>query len=318
MEWVLLGIPLGIVMLYFGSDWLVKGAKNLALRLGVAPFVVGLTVVAFGSSAPEMVTSVVSANTPAIILGNVLGSNIVNIGIAIALAAIVCPLAAKYDTMRMEVAMMIITSFAVFILAALNILSLWVGIGLIAALIIFLYVIYRAKKDNTEGQEAYTSEVEEGSTQGYPILIALIAVGLILLYFGARFFVDGAVELAHMIGISDLLVGLIIVAIGTSLPEICICLIAASRGENDLAVANIVGSNIFNACAVLGVGALVAKIPVSESVLYFHIPVMILLSLCMFAMIKWKNQISRPSAFVLLGIYVAYLAIMIAVPSLAI
>lgn len=318
MEWVLLGIPLGIVMLYFGSDWLVKGAKNLALRLGVAPFVVGLTVVAFGSSAPEMVTSVVSANTPAIILGNVLGSNIVNIGIAIALAAIVCPLAAKYDTMRMEVAMMIITSFAVFILAALNILSLWVGIGLIAALIIFLYVIYRAKKDNTEGQEAYTSEVEEGSTQGYPILIALIAVGLILLYFGARFFVDGAVELAHMIGISDLLVGLIIVAIGTSLPEICICLIAASRGENDLAVANIVGSNIFNACAVLGVGAVVAKIPVSESVLYFHIPVMILISLCMFAMIKWKNQISRPSAFVLLGIYVAYLAIMIAVPSLAI
>lgn len=318
MEWVLLGIPLGIVMLYFGSDWLVKGAKNLALRLGVAPFVVGLTVVAFGSSAPEMVTSVVSANTPAIILGNVLGSNIVNIGIAIALAAIVCPLAAKYDTMRMEVAMMIITSFAVFILAALNILSLWAGIGLIAALIIFLYVIYRAKKDNTEGQEAYTSEVEEGSTQGYPILIALIAVGLILLYFGARFFVDGAVELAHMIGISDLLVGLIIVAIGTSLPEICICLIAASRGENDLAVANIVGSNIFNACAVLGIGAVVAKIPVSESVLYFHIPVMILISLCMFAMIKWKNQISRPLAFVLLGIYVAYLAIMIAVPSLAI
>lgn len=318
MEWVLLGIPLGIVMLYFGSDWLVKGAKNLALRLGVAPFVVGLTVVAFGSSAPEMVTSIVSANTPAIILGNVLGSNIVNIGIAISLAAIVCPLAAKYDTMRIEVAMMIITSFAVFILAALNILSLWVGIGLIAALIIFLYVIYRAKKDNTEGQEAYTSEVEEGSTQGYPILIALIAVGLILLYFGARFFVDGAVELAHMIGISDLLVGLIIVAIGTSLPEICICLIAASRGENDLAVANIVGSNIFNACAVLGVGAVVAKIPVSESVLYFHIPVMILISLCMFAMIKWKNQISRPSAFVLLGIYVAYLAIMIAVPSLAI
>ena len=318
MEWVLLGIPLGIVMLYFGSDWLVKGAKNLALRLGVAPFVVGLTVVAFGSSAPEMVTSVVSANTPAIILGNVLGSNIVNIGIAIALAAIVCPLAAKYDTMRMEVAMMIITSFAVFILAALNILSLWVGIGLIAALIIFLYVIYRAKKDNTEGQEVYTSEVEDGSTQGYPILIALIAVGLILLYFGARFFVDGAVELAHMIGISDLLVGLIIVAIGTSLPEICICLIAASREENDLAVANIVGSNIFNACAVLGIGAVVAKIPVSESVLYFHIPVMILISLCMFAMIKWKNQISRPSAFVLLGIYVAYLAIMIAVPSLAI
>ena len=318
MEWVLLGILLGIVMLYFGSDWLVKGAKNLALRLGVAPFVVGLTVVAFGSSAPEMVTSVVSANTPAIILGNVLGSNIVNIGIAIALAAIVCPLAAKYDTMRMEVAMMIITSFAVFILAALNILSLWVGIGLIAALIIFLYVIYRAKKDNTEGQEAYTSEVEEGSTQGYPILIALIAVGLILLYFGARFFVDGAVELAHMIGISDLLVGLIIVAIGTSLPEICICLIAASRGENDLAVANIVGSNIFNACAVLGIGAVVAKIPVSESVLYFHIPVMILISLCMFAIIKWKNQISRPSAFVLLGIYVAYIAIMIAVPSLAI
>ena len=121
MDWVLLGIPLGIVMLYFGSEWLVRGAKNLALRLGVAPFVVGLTVVAFGSSAPEMVTSVVSANTPAIILGNVIGSNVANIGLAIALAAVVCPLVAKYHDMKLEINMMVAISFVV--LMAVNLLE---------------------------------------------------------------------------------------------------------------------------------------------------------------------------------------------------
>ncbi len=317
MDWVLLGIPLGIVMLYFGSEWLVKGAKNLALRLGVAPFVVGLTVVAFGSSAPEMVTSVVSANTPAIILGNVIGSNVANIGIAIALAAIVCPLVAKYHDMKLEINMMVVISFVVLALAIFGLLSLWFGIILLIILVAFLYVVYRAKGDSGVGQEAYLDEVGEETQQGYPILIALIAVGLILLYYGANFFIDGAVELAHMIGISDLLVGLIVVAVGTSLPEICICLIAASRGENDLAVANIVGSNIFNACAVLGVGCIVAKIPVSDSVLYFHLPVMIILALAMYAAVRWKHRISRPTAFILLGIYAAYLAAMVAVPSLA-
>ena len=144
----------------------------------------------------------------------------------------------------------------------------------------------------------------------------LVLAGLVLLYFGARFFVDGAVELASMLGMSDLLIGLIVVAVGTSLPEICISLIAAKRGENDLAVSNIVGSNIFNILFVLGIGASLVTVPIADSVLYFHMPVMILLSLLMIASARFKNGISRPMGALMIGIYVAYVAVMIAVPSL--
>ncbi|MCQ2084932.1 MAG: calcium/sodium antiporter [archaeon] len=318
MDWVLLGIPLGIVMLYFGSDWLVKGAKNLALRLGIAPFVVGLTVIAFGSSAPEIITAVVSSDTPDIVLGNALGSNIANVGIAIGLAALVCPMAAVYKSMKVEITAMIIASLVVFAMALTGTIGLVFGIILLAFLVGFLVLVYMMKKNDTAGQAAYTDDVEDDGIKGsYPILLALIAIGLVLLYYGATFFVDGATCLAKMIGISDLLVGLIIVAIGTSLPEICICLIAAKKGENELAVANIVGSNIFNATAVLGTGAVLANISVSDTVLMFHLPVMILLSVMLYAMVRFKNNISRVSAVMLMGVYVAYLAFMVAVPSLA-
>lgn len=317
MEWVLLGIPLGIVMLYFGSDWLVKGAKSLALKLKIAPFVVGLTVVAFGSSAPEMITSIVSSNNPQIIIGNVIGSNIANIGIAIGLAALICPMAAKYDSMKLEIISMVVFALVMFIMVATGGLQVFEGIILFAMLFIFLYVVYRLKKNDTEGQESYTADLEDETVEkGYPILIALIVISLVLLYFGARFFIDGAIELAHIFGVSELIIGLIVVAIGTSLPEICICLVAAKRGDNELAVSNIVGSNIFNIGAVLGIGALVANIPIADSVLYFHMPVMIALSVMMFLMVRFKNSISRPSAALLLIVYVGYLVTMFLVPSL--
>lgn len=318
MDWVLLGIPVGIVMLYFGSDWLVDGAKKLALKLGIAPFVVGLTVIAFGSSAPEIITSIVSAKTPGIILGNVIGSNIVNIGVAIGVAALIAPLAAIYKTMRIEMAAMIGTALLLLALAFTGTVGLPFGIMLIAILIAFVYIVYRTKVNDREGQQAYASEAEgaDDSTT-YPVLIALIAVGLVLLYYGATFFVDGATELAHMIGISDFMVGLIIVAIGTSLPEICICALAAKRGESDLAVSNIVGSNVFNATIVLGVGACLADIPVASNVLMIHLPVMILLSLMMFAFVYKRNEIGRMAGMSFLCVYIVYIAVLACMPSLA-
>jgi len=319
MDWALLGIPLGIIMLYFGSDWLVKGAKSLALKMRIAPFVVGLTVVAFGSSAPEMITSVVSATNPEIIIGNVIGSNIANIGIAIGLAALICPMAARYDSMKLEIISMVLFAAVMFVMVAIGGLQAIEGIILGIMLLVFLYVVYRMKKDDKEGQESYTAELDDGSNEkGYPFLIGLVIIGLVLLYFGARFFIDGAVVLAGMLGISDLIIGLIVVAIGTSLPEICICLIAAKRGENELAVSNIVGSNIFNIGAVLGIGVLVTDIPIAEPVLYFHMPVMIGLSVLMFLMVRFRNTISRPSAALLLCVYIGYIIAMFFVPSLSI
>ncbi|MBO4568861.1 MAG: calcium/sodium antiporter [Candidatus Methanomethylophilaceae archaeon] len=317
MDWILLGIPVGIILLYFGSDWLVKGGKGLALRAGVPPFVIGLTVLAFGSSAPECVTSIVSTSNPGIIIGNVIGSNIANIGLAIGLAALVAPMAAKYSTMRFELAVMMVTTLALTVLAFIGYAGFWVGIAFVISLLVFIFVVYYMKKDDKEGQEAYSAEVEEdGPSYGYPALVVMVIAGLVLLYFGARFFVDGAVELASMLGMSDLLIGLIVVAIGTSLPEICISLIAAKRGENDLAVSNIVGSNIFNILFVLGIGASLVTVPIVDSVLVFHMPVMIVLSLLMIAAVRFKNGISRPVGALMIGIYAAYVAVMIAFPSL--
>ena len=318
MEWVLLGIPLGIIMLYFGSDWLVDGAKKLALKLGIAPFVVGLTVIAFGSSAPEIITSIVSTKTPGIILGNVIGSNIVNVGVAIGVAAMICPLAAVYRTMRIELITMIGTAFLLLALAFTGTIGLPFGILLLAILVSFVYIVYRTKINDKEGQQAYAAEAEGADeSTSYPILIAMIAVGLVLLYYGATFFVDGATELAHMIGISDFMVGLIIVAIGTSLPEICICAMAAKRGESDLAVSNIVGSNVFNATVVLGTGACLVDIPVASNVLMIHLPVMILLSLMMFAFVHKRNEIGRTAGMSFLCVYVVYIAVLACMPLLA-
>ena len=322
MDWILLGIPIGIVMLYFGSDWMVKGGKGLALRLGVAPFVIGLTVLAFGSSAPECVTSIVSGDTPQIIIGNVVGSNIANIGLAIGLAALVGPLAAKYSTMRFELIVMMLSAVLITVMAMTGAIGTVEGLILMVLLIVFVFSVYRLKKDDVEGQEAYTSEVEEDDGPEFmrktPFQILLVIVGLVLLYFGARFFIDGAKELASMVGVSDMLIGLIVVAIGTSLPELCISVMAAYRGEADLAVSNIVGSNIFNAFFVLGVGASLSTVPIVDSMMCFHLPVMLIFSAVMFLMIRGRNRIDRPMGVILVAMYAAYIAVMAFVPSLTI
>lgn len=322
MDWILLGIPIGIVMLYFGSDWMVKGGKGLALRLGVAPFVIGLTVLAFGSSAPECVTSIVSGDTPQIIIGNVVGSNIANIGLAIGLAALVGPLAAKYSTMRFELIVMMLSAVFITVMAMTGAIGMVEGLILMVLLFVFVFSVYRLKKDDAEGQEAYTSEVEEDDGPEFmrktPFQILLVIVGLVLLYFGARFFIDGAKELASMVGVSDMLIGLIVVAIGTSLPELCISVMAAYRGEADLAVSNIVGSNIFNAFFVLGVGASLSTVPIVDSMMCFHLPVMLIFSTVMFLMIRGRNRIDRPMGAILVAMYAAYIAVMVFVPSLTI
>ena len=318
MFW-LIGIILGIVMLYFGSDWLVDGAKKLALRLGVAPFVIGLTVLAFGSSAPEAVTSIVSTSNPDIIIGNVIGSNIANIGLCIGLAALINPMVAKFTSMRFEIITMVFSAILITLLGITGYIGQISGVILIALLFLFILIVYFSKRGDAEGQESYVSEIDteiDRSGKMLALWIGMCVVGLVLLFFGARFFIEGATELARIIGVSELMIGLIVVAIGTSLPELCISLIAAFRGENELAVSNIVGSNIFNAFFVLGIGASLVDVPVSDITLTFHMPVMIALSVLMFLMVWRKNEISKISGALLLAVYVGYVISMALVPSL--
>lgn len=319
MDWLaLLGIPVGLAMLYFGSEWMVDGAKRLALRLGVAPFVVGLTVVAFGSSAPECVTSVVSAGTPDIIIGNIVGSNIADVGLAIGLAALICPVASRFRPISFELFAMMASVAVVALMALDGSICAIEGAVLVAALLVFIAAVHRLKKGDAEGQSQYTADVEpsEGRRASLPLCVAMVAAGLALLYFGAKAFIAGAVALAAAIGISDLLVGLLVVAVGTSLPELCICVMAAWRGENEIVVSNIVGSIIFNCFFALGVGALAVDVPISHAMLTFHIPVMIGFAAMLLAFIRLRDGLSRPMAAAFVALYAAYVAAMGLVPEL--
>ena len=315
MEWVLLGIPVGIVFLYFGSEALVDGGKNMALRLGITPFVIGLTVLAFGTSAPEAITSIVSRNDPGIVIGNVVGSNIVNIAVCIGLASIIFPISSVFRDNRIEFVTMILASLVVLVMAFGGIGTIE-GIILILMLIMFIFIVYKTKVNSPEAQ-AEAAEMGEADMPMWRCIL-YIAAGLVLLYFGADMFVDGSKEVAEMAGVSELVIGLFLVAIGTSLPELCVSIMAAFRHENDIAVSNIIGSNIFNAFFVLGIGAVITDIPVYDSLFTLHIPVMILLSVLMTLFIwKW-GKVDRISGSVLVAVYVAYAVIILALPDMAI
>ena len=312
---IVISLVAGSLMLYFGSEWLVRGGKGVALRLGISPFVVGLTVLAFGSSAPECITSIVSTSNPELIMGNVVGSNVANIGIAIGLAALVGPMAAKYDDMKLEICFMVLVEAALCVLAIFGDIGMITGILMIITLFVFLFIVFKKKGNDDSAKASYEEDVTEDTLPSF-VLVFLIILGLVVLYFGATFFIDGAKGLAEMMNVSDLVIGLIVVAIGTSLPEICISVIAARRGEADMAVANIVGSNFFNILFVLAVGAILVDVPVTDSVLTFHLPFMLLFAVVMFLMVRFRNKIDRKSGLLLIGMYAVYVGVMAATPSL--
>lgn len=311
MEWVLLGIPAGIVLLYIGSELTVDGAKKFALLMGITPFAAGLTIVAIGSSLPEAITSIVSRDNPEIIIGNIIGSNSANAGIAIGLAAVISPIACKFADIKFEMAAMIAAVFSILILSLNGSLGYIDGIILLAMLVLFIAGVYRFKSKNT------AEDAEEEKPSGSKILsIGMAAAGIVLLYFGAKWFIGGAVRLAEISGLSDLIIGLVLVAVGSALPEISICLMAAYRGENELAVSNVVGSIVFNTFFALGIGALFADIPIGKTTLIFHIPVMIFLASAVFFFVYRKNAVGRKAGAVLFSAYAVYLALMFFFPEL--
>lgn len=311
MDWALLGIPAGIALLYYGSNILVDGAKNVAIRLGITPFVIGLTVLAFGSSAPEAITSIVSRDSPGLIIGNVVGSNIVNIAVCIGLAAIICPMCCSFKENKVEFTAMILSALMI-LLFAVGSIQFYEGVVLIISLLLFLLIVYRVKC-----KTPYKGEEIDGGDEPMWKCILLILLGLVMLYFGSEWFVDGSREIAEMMGVPDLIIGLFLVAIGTSLPELCISTMAAIRHENDLAVSNIVGSNIFNAFFVLGIGSVLTDIPAFDSLFTLHLPVMILLTALM-ALFIWRcGKVTRAQGIALVGIYVVYALVIICVPELS-
>ncbi|MCC7010960.1 MAG: calcium/sodium antiporter [Planctomycetes bacterium] len=303
----------GLVVLTGGAELLVRGASRLATAFGVSALVVGLTVVAFGTSAPELVVSVTSvvAGQGDIALGNVVGSNIFNILFILGVSAVITPLAVAQKLVRIDTPIMIGVALLAGLFALDGQIGRWDGIVLALGLAAFVvFCIRHARRESPAVTAEYEREHPATPKQSGNLWTCSlgILVGLALLVAGSKMFVSGAVDIAKTLGVSDLVIGLTIVAAGTSLPEVATSIMAALRGERDIAVGNVVGSNIFNVLGVLGVSAVVApdSLGVSAAALRFDIPVMIATSLACVPIFMTGFTIARWEGALFLAYYGAY------------
>jgi cation:H+ antiporter len=299
---------LGSVLLYFGADSLVKGNSRLALNLGITPMIIGLTVVAFGTSAPELIVSLSAGlqGKSDIALGNVIGSNICNIALILGLAAVIKPVDFEIKSISKDLWVMLIASVAVLVMALDGDLDKYDG-GILA-LGIIAYIFYNIRKSRGVPQEVdiekYVGKTKFQDKNVYHIM--LIIVGLVILLMGANLFLEGAVRLAQLFGLSNTVIGLTVVALGTSLPELAVSSVASFKGETEISLGNVVGSNIFNLLMILGITALIFPIDAND-ISYIDIGIMIFVSLIIIPMGMRKNRFGRIDGAILLSIYIAYM-----------
>ncbi len=310
----------GLVLLVIGAEILVRGASRLASSLGISPLVIGLTIVAFGTSAPEMAVSINAswAGQADLALGNVVGSNIFNVLFILGLSALVAPLVVSQQLVRLDVPLMIAASIVVLLMGMDNKISRIDGVILFGT--VLAYTFFLIRQSRRESSAAVTAQYEAeygaaGAQNGSALMqylkdAVMILGGLALLVLGARWLVDSAVQIAQYLGMSELVIGLTIVAAGTSMPELATSVIASLRGERDIAVGNVVGSNIFNLLAVLGLSSIVAPdgVQVADAALAFDIPVMVGVALICLPIFFTGFLISRLNGALFLFYYVAYTA----------
>lgn len=311
---VYLQLVLGFVLLVAGGEALVRGAVSVATRFKVSPLLIGLTLVGFGTSTPELVTSLQAAfaGLPGIAVGNVVGSNLANILLILGVAAAIMPISVDPVAFRRDG-----TALAVATLLALGVILLgsldrWMGVVLLAALAAYLVVAYRSDRASVAATSAEDAP-EAASLPGSVWLALGLAVGgIVLTIIGARFAVDAAVSLALLWGMSETVVGLTIVAVGTSLPELVTSVMAALRRQSGLAFGNVVGSNIYNILGILGVTALVRPIPIPERIAQFDVWVMAAATLALIAAVLAWRRLGRGTGLVFLAAYAAYTAWLVA------
>ena len=300
----------GIVVLYFGAEWLVRGASRLASSLGVSPIVIGLTVVSLGTSAPELVVCLVAAlqGNPGLAIGNVMGSNLANIGLILGLTSLVHPLEVKHRVVWREMPVMLLITFAIYPIAFDRVLSRMDGFMLLLVLLAYLVWVFRSghpdEIKNSHGPRDSMATSEEAASLLNLKDIGQVALGSAFLVLGGYCIVKGAVEVASALGISEVIIGLTVVAIGTSLPELATSLVAAMRQEVDIAVGNIIGSNIFNLTAIFGTTAIVRPIMIPETVLSRELAGVVFMSLLLLPILRNGWQIKRWEGALLLTAYI--------------
>jgi cation:H+ antiporter len=295
-------VLLGLVGLFVGGEFLVRGSVAVARGFGISPLLIGLTVVGFGTSTPELLVSVDAAlrGLPDIALGNVVGSNIANILLIVGASALLWPITLTGNFPKRDLVTMLVAALLLLPLFALGAVGRSAGMVLVGGLVIYLVLAFRGARGEQEVQP------ECGAAMPLWVAGGLVVVGLLALLVGARLLIDGAVAIARDFGLSEAFIGLTIVAVGTSLPELATSLVAALRRQSDIAIGNVVGSNIFNILGILGATAIIAPIPVAARFLAFDLPVMLVASPLLAGLLLFRWSLGRPVGLLMLVAYAAY------------
>ena len=314
IAWLL--VILGLVILLLAGDALVKGAVNLSLRLGVPAMIVSLTIVAFGTSAPELLIAIsaVLEDAPGIAIGNVVGSNTANILLVLGVPALLVPLATSQCETRKNYLYMIVGSLLFIVVAFFEPIT-WVSsiflLGALAFVLLDSARTARKHRKETAGAAAVEELEEADPDMSWPMIGFYILLGIIGLPLGADLLVDSATEIAHMFNVSDTVIGLTLVAIGTSLPELATTVMATLRRQAEVALGNVIGSNMFNLLAIIGVAALVGPIPVSQSILTFDIWIMLAASLALVPFVYFRLNMGRSVGVLFCVLYAAYMFVVV-------
>ena len=298
----ILQFSLGTILLYFGADYLILGSKSIASKFKIPPIVVGITLVAFGTSLPELIVSIIAIlkGESGIVIGNVVGSNIANIGLVLGVTAILTPIVFSFKKISFDLYFLIVITFLPLLFIYLGELVLWQGICFL--LLLGGYCWHLFNKDHEYDENHSDENLSDGLTISIKIIFGIIGLG-----FGAHIFVLGAKGIAIALGVSSLVIGMSIVALGTSLPELAASLAAAKHNEKDFVIGNIIGSNIMNIIAVLGFTLLIHPISVEFTEVFMHGIFMVTLTLGLFFILKFRGGITKSSAGILLLIYIIFL-----------
>jgi cation:H+ antiporter len=302
----------GLILLLGGGEVLVRGAVNIAARFKVSPMIIGLTIVSLGTSAPELLVSIQAAmqGAPDISIGNVLGSNIANLALVLGVTAIVLPIPVARNTIRVDWPVMMVATLILWVMMLDLSLSFLEGVILVILLITYIsYLLIKARRNPVTAEEL---DIEDSSAQtGMIKHILFVVLGCVALVFGADLLVKGATDLARSFGVSEHIIGVTVVAFGTSVPELATSLIAAFKKELDISVGNLIGSNIFNIMAILGITSIVTDIPVNPVVLDSDIFWVLGVTFLVLPLSLHRFKIHRWKGFLLLGVYIAYITLVL-------
>jgi len=307
----------GLFLLYLGAEFLVRGASKIALMGRISPLIVGVTVVAFGTSSPEIIVSFVAAfsNKPDVAVGNIVGSNIANIGLILGVSTFIRTVKLRKTNIKSHVFWMLGSAVVFWLLTFDSIIQKWEGMILFAALLVFIGISIResltTRIKSSEADEFESNKYIQKFSKPVQFLIYLILVGIgiLILVWGSNVTIDSAVYIARAIGVSEIIIGLTLVAFGTSLPELATSILSIVRRENAILIGNVIGSNIFNILCVGGLVSSVIPLSIDNRVIIFDTPIMLFFSLSLLPVVYWWNRIPRIMGFILMAFYIVYILI---------